>query len=93
MHAHDLVELRLVAGDRVEVLAGQLLDQLGFGGLVLDQYDTGPEPLILLGHRALQLGILQAPAKFYPLIVRRTCSSISAGKRGESRLTGLSRIH
>jgi hypothetical protein len=39
MHPHDLVGLRLVAGDRVQALLDQFLDQLGAGRLVLDQYD------------------------------------------------------
>ena len=29
VHAHDLVELRLIAGDGVEAVGDQLLDQLG----------------------------------------------------------------
>src|SRR5262249_17724179 len=41
VHAHDLVGLRLVAGDGVDAQLDQFLDQLGAGGLVLDQYDTG----------------------------------------------------
>src|SRR6516164_2628791 len=60
VHAHDLVELRLVAGHRVEAFGDQLLDQLGARGLVLDQYDTRAKPLVLRAHRALELGILHA---------------------------------
>jgi len=40
----------------LQTVGDQLLDQLGAGGLVLDQHDTGAQPLVLLAHRALQLG-------------------------------------
>jgi hypothetical protein len=63
VHAHDLVGLRPVAGNRVETLGDQLLDQLRARGLVLDQHDIGPEPLILRAHFALQLGVFHAPAQ------------------------------
>ena len=53
VHADDLVRLRLVTGDRVQTVLDQLLDQLGAGGLVLDQHNTGVEGLALLAHRAL----------------------------------------
>jgi len=62
VHAHDLVGLRLVAGDRVEALSDQLLNQLGPRGLVFDQHDRGPEPLVLRAHFTLQLGVFHAPA-------------------------------
>jgi hypothetical protein len=39
--AHDLVRLRLVAGDGVETVGDQLLDQLGARGLVLDSTTLG----------------------------------------------------
>src|SRR6266852_3802563 len=45
--AHDLVGLRLVAGDGVEALLDQFLDQLGARGLVLEQHDIGVEALKL----------------------------------------------
>jgi hypothetical protein len=61
VHPHNLVALRLVAGDGVKTLGDQLLDQLGPRGLVLDQHDTRAEPLVLPPHRLLQLGIFQAP--------------------------------
>jgi hypothetical protein len=47
-HAHDLVRLRLVAGDRVEALLDQLLDQLRPEGLVFDQHDVRIEGFALL---------------------------------------------
>ena len=47
----------------VEALSEQLLDQLGPRALVLDQADTGAEPLVLLAHRALQVGVFQAAAQ------------------------------
>ena len=53
-HPHDLVGLRLIAGDRVEALADQLLNQLGARGLILDQHDIGADSLVLLAHGALQ---------------------------------------
>jgi hypothetical protein len=40
VHAHDFVGLRLIAGDRMETLGDQFLDQLGAGGLVLDRHHT-----------------------------------------------------
>jgi hypothetical protein len=64
VHAHHLVAMRAVAGDGVEVLGDQLLDQLGAGGLVLDQDDGRAEPLAVLAHRALQLGVFHAPAQY-----------------------------
>ena len=66
VHAHGLVRLRLVAGDRVQTLLDQLLDQLGARGLVLDQHDIGREGLALLAYRALQPG--------YSMRLRNTCS-------------------
>src|SRR6516165_7166554 len=61
---HDLVGLRLVAGDRVQTLLDQFLDQLGPRGLVLDQHDARRKGLGLLVHRALQFGIFHAPAQY-----------------------------
>jgi hypothetical protein len=58
-----LSALRLVAGDRVQTLLDQFLDQLGARGLVLDQDDTRVEGLALLAHRALQLRIFHALAQ------------------------------
>jgi hypothetical protein len=63
VHAHDLVRLRLVAGDRVEAVGDQLLDQLGALRLVLDQHDSGVKGSGLLAHRSLQLRILHALAQ------------------------------
>src|ERR1700739_4791679 len=63
VHPHDLVRLRLVTGDGVQAVGGQLLDQLGARGLVLDQHDARREGLALLAHRALQLGVFHAPAQ------------------------------
>jgi hypothetical protein len=53
LHAHDLVRLRLVAGDGVQALLDQLLDQLRALGFVFDQHDARVEGLALLAHRAL----------------------------------------
>ena len=64
VHAHDLVRLRLVAGDRVQAVIDQFLDQLGARGFVLDQDDTGTERLALLAHRALQFGVFHALAQY-----------------------------
>jgi hypothetical protein len=58
----DIVGLRLIAGDGVEAVGDQLLDQLGARRLVLDQHDIGVKGSGLLAHRALQLGKLHAPA-------------------------------
>src|SRR5271166_219195 len=63
MHAHDLVRLRLIAGDGMQAFLDQLLDQLGAGSFVLDQHHTRREGLALLAHRALQLGRFHAPAQ------------------------------
>src|SRR5271163_2623258 len=63
VHPHDLVGLRLVAGDGVQAFVDQLLDQLGAGGLVLDQDHARLEGLALLAHRALQLGVFHALAQ------------------------------
>ncbi len=64
VHAHDLVGLRLVAGDRMQAQLDQFLDQLGARGLVLDQHDTRIESFGLQAHRALQFGILHALAQY-----------------------------
>ena len=63
VHPHDLVGLRLVAGDRVQALLDQFLDQLGAGRLVFDQHDIRCERRALLAYRALQFGIFHAPAQ------------------------------
>ena len=60
--AHDLVRLRLIAGDRVDAIGHQFLDQLGARGLVLDQYDISRKGLALLAYRPLQFGIFHAPS-------------------------------
>ena len=57
VHAHDFARLRLVAGDRVQTLIDQFLDQLGARGLVLDQCHAHLKGLALLAHHPLQLGI------------------------------------
>ena len=64
MHPHDFIGLRLIAGDGVEALSDQVLDQLGARGLVLDQHDTAPQPRMLLAHRALQLWVFHVPAQY-----------------------------
>src|SRR5438105_12306663 len=53
----------LVAGDAVTAITDQLLDQLGAGGLVLDQHDTRTEQALLLAHGALQRWVLEPPAE------------------------------
>src|SRR5208282_5982529 len=58
-----LSRLRLVAGDGVEAVGDQVLDQLGARRLVLDQHDIRLEGLALLAHRPLQLRIFHAPAQ------------------------------
>ena len=63
VHAHDLVRLRLIAGDGVEAFLHQL-DQLGPRGLVLDQHDTGPKARVLLARRALQFRVFHAPTQY-----------------------------
>src|SRR3984893_4532073 len=64
VHAHDLVGLRLVAGDGVQAQLDQFLDQLGPRGLVLDQHDTGIEGFGLRAYRALQFRIFHALAQY-----------------------------
>jgi len=64
VHADDLVRLRLIAGDRVQALLDRFLDQLDARGLVLDQYYLGLEGRALLAYRALQFGVLHAPAHY-----------------------------
>ena len=64
VHTHDFIGLRLIAGDGVEAVGNQLLDQLGARGLVLDQHDTGAKQRVLVAHRALQLGVFHAPAQY-----------------------------
>jgi hypothetical protein len=59
-----LVRLRLVTGDRMHAVGDQLLDQLGAGRLVLDQYDISHKSFALLAHRPLQHGILHALAQY-----------------------------
>src|SRR5439155_27363496 len=58
--AHDLVGLRLVAGDGVEAELHQFLDRVGARGLVLDQHDTGIEGFGLPAHR----GFNSMPSRF-----------------------------
>jgi len=65
VHAHDLIGLRLVAGDRVQTLGHQLLDQLGAGRLVFDQRDIRCEGRALLADRAFSSG--------YSMRLRSTC--------------------
>jgi hypothetical protein len=62
--AHDLVLTRLVAGDGVEAVGDQLLDQLGARGLVLNQHDTGAEQRVLIAHCALQFRVFHPPAQY-----------------------------
>jgi hypothetical protein len=56
VHAHDLVGLRLVAGDGGETVDDQFLDQLGAGGLDLPQHDARLKCIMLLAHGALEPG-------------------------------------
>jgi hypothetical protein len=46
VHAHDRARLRLVTGHALQALRDQLLDQMGARGLVLDQHNRGPKPLV-----------------------------------------------
>ena len=48
---HDLIALRLIARDAMAAFDDQLLDQLGAGGFVFDQYDIGAEEALLLAPR------------------------------------------
>ena len=63
VQTHGLVASRLVAGDAVAAISDQLLDQLGTGGLVLDQHHARMEQALLLAYGALQRRILEPPAK------------------------------
>ena len=63
MEAHDLVEIGPVALDGVEAFASEFLDELGAGSLVFDQHDPCPVQLLLLPHRALEVGIIHAAAQ------------------------------
>src|SRR5438132_10719189 len=53
----------LVAGDAVAAIGDQLLDQLGAGGLVLDQHLGRTELALLLAYGALKRWILEPPAE------------------------------
>src|ERR1700751_3984142 len=64
VQTHGLVAGRLVTGDAVAAIGDQFLDQLGAGGLVLDQHHGRTEQALLLAHRALQSRILELPAKY-----------------------------
>jgi hypothetical protein len=64
VHAHDLVQLRLIARHGVQAVGDQFLDQLGGRSLVLDQHDTRAQPLVLRAHGALQLRVLHAPPQY-----------------------------
>ena len=63
VQAHDLVGGRLISGHGMAALLDQLLDQLGAGGLVLDQHDVGPEQALLLARRAFERRVFQPPAE------------------------------
>ena len=62
VQAHDLVAFGLVTGNAVAAIDDQLLDQLGAGGLVLDQHDIGAEQVLLLPHGTLQRRIFEPAA-------------------------------
>jgi hypothetical protein len=49
---HDLLAVRLIAGDTVAAIGNQFLDQLGARGLVLDQDFGGVVEVLLLADRA-----------------------------------------
>jgi hypothetical protein len=56
------LQMRLAAyrtGSGVAPIGHQLLDQLGAGGLVLDQQHAGGEPVALLAHRALERWVFE----------------------------------
>src|SRR6266446_1752837 len=63
VQAHDLVAFRLVAGDRMEPVGDQILDQLGARGLVLDQHDVGGEQAVLFAHGTLQCRVFEPLAQ------------------------------
>jgi hypothetical protein len=65
VHAHDLVRLRLVAGDGVEAVADQLLDQLSIRGL-----DTGAEQRVLVANSPRRNRILGTFAPTSPQTAR-----------------------
>ena len=89
VHAHDLVGLRLIAGDRVQALFDQLLDQLGARGFVLDHHDICLEGLALLARRALQFGILHALA---PCVQQVKVLTLDAPTRGDAEVAKLARL-
>src|SRR5205814_8177396 len=63
VQTQGLVAVRVVAGDTVAAIMDQLLDQLGPGGLVLDQHLARTEQPLLLAHGALQRWVLEPPAE------------------------------
>ena len=67
VQTHGLVAGRLVPGDAVATIGDQLLDQLGAGGLVLDQHHDRIEQPLLLAHGTLQRRILELPTE-HPLL-------------------------
>jgi hypothetical protein len=81
VHARDFVRSRLVAGDGVQFILHQLLDQLGVGGLVFDQHDICLEGLALLTHRALRFGIFHALAHYMQQIEVLALALMKANQR------------
>jgi hypothetical protein len=58
-HPHDLLAVRLIAGDPVAAIGDQFLDQLGARCLLLDQDFGGAIEVLLVAHRALECGIFE----------------------------------
>src|SRR5215831_13021522 len=86
---HDLLALRLVAGDTVAALADQFLDQLGARGLVLNQHDIGTEQVLLFAHRALEGGIFEPLAQHTQEI---NFFAADTPSRADAKITELSRL-
>src|SRR6516165_5341681 len=63
VHPHDLVAVRLVAGDPVAAVGDQFLDQLSARGLVLDQHRGGTVEVLLFADRALECRIFEPLAQ------------------------------
>src|SRR5438105_8415546 len=63
VQTHGLIASRLVPDDALAAIGDQLLDQLGAGGLVLDQHLGRTELVLLLAYGALERWILEPPAE------------------------------
>ena len=63
VQAHDFVARGRVGGDGVEPFGDELLDQLGAGGLVLDEDDLGAVERGLVAHGALEARVVEPLAQ------------------------------